>query len=55
MITKGFKFFIGYENNNKIKQLRLILKQINGYDKCFDETKHVSCFIKNKIIVANIQ
>ena len=38
-----FKYFIGYQDNKIFKLLRIILPQMSGYIKCFENTgkKHV--------------
>ena len=40
---KGFKYFIGYKNDNIIKPLCIIIPQIGGYIKYFENgwKKHV--------------
>ena len=38
---KGFKYFIGYQDNDKIKPLCIMLPKITGYVKCFDETNYI--------------
>ena len=37
---KGCRCFAGYKDDCKIKQLCVILPNISGYVKCFDETKY---------------
>ena len=37
---KGFKYFIHYQNGNKIKSLCIKLSSMSGCDKYFDEIKH---------------
>ena len=45
---EGFKFFIGYQENEIVKPLRIILPQMNGYIKYFDNGgKNMSLLIKN--------
>ena len=45
---KGFKCFIGYIEEGKIvKPLFIMLPKMNGYTKCFDETKYMSFLIKD--------
>ena len=33
---EGFKYFIGYQENEIVKPLCVILPQMNGYIKCFE-------------------
>ena len=48
---KGFKYFIGYQKNEIVKPLCIILPQINGYIKYFDNGgKNMSFLIKNSEI-----
>ena len=45
---KGFKYFIGYQENEIVKLLCIMLPQINGYIKYFDNGgKNMSLLIKN--------
>ena len=45
---EGFKYFIGYQENEIVKPLCIILPQMNGYIKYFDNGgKNVSFLIKN--------
>ena len=45
---EGFKYFIGYQENEIVKPLCIILPQMNGYIKYFDNGgKNVSLLIKN--------
>ena len=45
---KGFKYFIGYQKNEIVKPLCIILPQMNGYIKYFDNGgKNMSLLIKN--------
>ena len=37
---KGCRCFTGYKDDCKMKQLCVILPNISGYVKCFDETKY---------------
>ena len=40
----GFKYFIGYKRDEIVKPLYIILLQMSGYIKCFEnEEKHVVC------------
>ena len=43
---KGFKYLIDYKNNEKVKQLCIILPKTTRYTKRFDETKYMTLFIK---------
>ena len=38
---KGFKYFIGYKDNDKINPLCKILPKMSGCAKSFDETKYI--------------
>ena len=45
---EGFKYFIGYQENQIVKPLCIILPQMNGYIKYFDnDGKNMSLLIKN--------
>ena len=45
---KGFKYFIGYLKGEIVKQLCIILPQMSGYIKYFENSsKNVSFFIKD--------
>ena len=45
---KGFKYFIGYQENEIVKPLCIILPQMNGYMKYFENSgKNMSFLIKN--------
>ena len=45
---EGFKYFIGYQEDEIIKPLCIILPQMNGYIKYFDNGgKNMSFLIKN--------
>ena len=45
---EGFKYFIGYQENETVKPLCMILPQMNGYIKYFDNGgKNMSLLIKN--------
>ena len=45
---EGFKYFIGYQGNEIVKPLCIILPQMNGYIKYFDNGgKNMSFLIKN--------
>ena len=45
---EGFKYFTGYQENKIVKPLCIILPQMNGYIKYFDNGgKNMSLLIKN--------
>ena len=45
---EGFRYFIGYEKGENVKPLCIILPQINGYIKYFDNgRKNTSLMIKD--------
>ena len=45
---EGFKYFIGYQENEIVKPLCIILPQMSGYIKYFDNGgKNMSLLIKN--------
>ena len=45
---KGFKYFIGYKDDNIIRPLCIILPQMSGYIKYFEsEGKNLSLLIEN--------
>ena len=45
---EGFKYFIGYQEDEIIKPLCIILDQMNGYIKYFENGgRNMSFFIKN--------
>ena len=39
---KGFKYFIGYKDNKKVRPLYIMLPKVSAYKRNFDETKHLS-------------
>ena len=39
---KGFKYFIGYKDDDKVKSLSIMSPKINEYAKSFYETKYMS-------------
>ena len=41
---RGFKYFIGYRDDVKVKPLCIILPKMSGYAKYFDETKYLFVF-----------
>ena len=46
--NEGFKYFIGYQEGGIVKPLYIILPQISGYIKYFENGgKNMSFFIKN--------
>ena len=47
-IKKGFKYFIGYNYDNKVKPFCIKLPKMSLYARYFDETKHMKFLIKNK-------
>ena len=45
---EGFKYFIGYKNDETVKAFIIILPQMNGYIKYFENgSKNMSFFIKD--------
>ena len=46
---KGFKYFIGYKDNEKVKPLRimLMLPKMSEYRTSFNETKFICFLIKD--------
>ena len=45
---EGFKYFIGYQENERVKPLCIILPQMNGYTKYFEiDGNNMSFLIKN--------
>ena len=45
---EGFKYFIGYIKGETVKPLCIILPQMSGYVKCFENgDKNMSFFIKD--------
>ena len=44
---KGFKYFIGYENDKKLRPLCILLLQMSGYRRDFNETKYMSFLRKD--------
>ena len=48
IIIKAFKYFIGYQEGGIVKALCIILPQISGYIKCFENGgKNISFLIKD--------
>ena len=53
VINKSFKYFIGYKDENIIRLLCIILPQMSGYIKYFeDKGKNVSFMIENESVLA---
>ena len=51
---EGFKYFIGYQENESVKPLCIILPQINGYIKYFENGgKNMSLSIKDMSMIIN--
>ena len=44
---KGFKYFIGYNDINKINPLCIFLPKMSAFGGDFDETKYISFLIKD--------
>ena len=52
VINKSFKYFIGYKDGNIIRLLCIILPQMSGYIKYFeDKGKNVSFMIENESVL----
>ena len=47
---KGFKYFIGYKDA-KIRHLSISLPKMSTYRREFDETKYMSCLIKDDKLI----
>ena len=48
MANEGFKYFIGYKNDEIVRPLCVVLPQMNGYIKYFENgSKNMSFFIKD--------
>ena len=45
---KGSEYFIGYKDNDKAKLTCIMLPEVSGYNKFFDEIKFMSFLIENK-------
>ena len=55
-INEGFKYFIGYQEFEIVKPLCIILPQMSGYIKYFENGgKNMSFLIKNDESVGKIQ
>ena len=42
---KGFKYFIGYEDNDKVTPLYIMLPKMSGYRRNYNETKYMSFLV----------
>ena len=49
----SFKYFIGYNDNNIIRPLRIKLPQMTGYVKKFNENLTISFRVKDKQLLKN--
>ena len=49
----SFKYFIGYNDNDVIRPLRIRLPQMIGYAKKFDENATMSFKVNNKQLLKN--
>ena len=48
MVKKGsFEYIIGYDDNDYIVPLCIMLPQMTGYVKCFDDNKTMSFGVTN--------
>ena len=48
MANEGFRYFTGYKNDEIVRPLCIILPQMNGYIKYFENgSKNMSFFIKD--------
>ena len=45
---KGFKYFIGYKDERKVRPLCMILPKMTAYRRDSDETKYMSFLIKDE-------
>ena len=45
---KGFKYFIGYKDDQNIMLLCILLTEMSGYVKSFDESKCMFFLIKDE-------
>ena len=53
---EGFKYFYGYQKDEIVKPLCIILPQMNGYIKYFDNGgKNMSLSIKNSEVWRNLR
>lgn len=51
LVKKGFKYFIGYNNDEKVKPLCIIILKMRGYLKDFDESKYMSFTITDDLLL----
>lgn len=51
LVKKGFKYFIGYNNDEKVKPLCIIILKMRGYLKDFDESKCMSFTITDDLLL----
>ena len=49
-----YKYFCGYLNNDVIKPLCVILPQMNGYIKCFDDGGKNMSFVTDDLLKIKI-
>ena len=47
---EGFKYFIGYQENERVKPLCIILPQMNGYTKYFEIDGNNMSFFHSSVI-----
>ena len=50
---KGFKYFIGYKDDKKIRPLCIFLPKMSVYGKDLDGTKHMSFLMKDDELLKN--
>ena len=50
---KGFTYFVGYKDTNKIRPLCIILSKMGACRKYFDETKYIFILIKHDELLKN--
>ena len=43
---KGFKYFVGYKDNGKVKPFCIMLPKMSAYRRDFDEPKYVSILVR---------
>lgn len=53
--TSSLPCFIGYKNDAKNKALCIILQKMSAYTKIFDETKYMSCSLKDDKLLKKIK
>ena len=51
LVKKGFKYFIGYKDDEKVKPFCIIIPKMRGYLKGFDETKNMSFKIAHDLLL----